>query len=161
MRKKITLVLGIIIAIVILTAAICLLIKQNKSSDKWSTYKHPAQGFLIDVPPGSEVVPSGSENMTITFKPAGAPVPAMNIVVEDKIVDEYLDFTKIADIGNVEINGLKGTKRIEVYEADEMGPGSRCITYKLDHGSKTYSLLTWECLEWEPFERVVQSFRFP
>lgn len=131
-----------------------------KTTEGWSTYEHPTEGFLIDLPPGSTIAPSTGENVTMTFRPADFDAPIVNINIEEWHDDKYESLANMKQLSNVEINGLKGRLRIDEYDADEMGPGSTCAIYRLEHDGMFYSLSTYECLEWEHFENVVKSFRF-
>lgn len=166
MRRKLALIFGTPIAITLVLVIIYYSQTQEKlepifsPTNEWGTYQHPTEGFMFNYPPGSEVFFDNKNDLTITFKPAGNPVPIMKIFIEEEHDDEYEDLSHMATLSNVEINGLKGRIKVDKYDADEMGPELICTTYRLEHEGMFYSLFTWECLEWEPFENVVKSFRF-
>lgn len=178
MRKKLAIIFGTPIAITLVLVAIYyskvqdnieLIISPSDVTEEvegfkviegWSTYKHPTEGFIINLPPGSQAA-LFDDGLIITSDPIDTPVPSMKIAIEKEHDDEYEDLSNMSQMSNVEINGLKGRLRIDKYEADEMGPEMTCSTYRLEHGGMFYSLFTWECLEWGHFESVVKSFRFP
>jgi len=133
--------------------------KEPAIPEGWSVYKDPTEGFLINLPPGSQAS-SFDDGLIITSDPIDTPVPSMKITIEEAHDDEYEDLRNMHTLSNIEINGIKGRLRVDKYEADEIYPESLCETYRLEHNNKFYSFFTWECLDWEPFEDVVKSFRF-
>ena len=179
MRKKLALIFGTPIAIALVLVAIYYSKIQNnikpitspanvaeekadgvKTIEGWSVYKHPTEGFTINLPHGSQAS-LFDDGLIITSDPIDTPVPSMKIVIEKKHDDEYEDLRNMSQLSNIEINGIKGRLRIDKYEADEMGPEMTCTTYRLEHDGMFYSLFTWECLDWKYFEDVVKSFQIP